>query len=282
MKIVTKHCGAVAAGAAMLLALCATPVSASTIVLPSRFGYTVQIDAKGRVIPFTVEAAGMPPGATVSVEQCDGVPPSTAGWSPNQHCDSATSPAAQTVDADGTVQFTAGDNNYGFAPVAGDSPQHLFNCLVQGQPAPKNHQQSFATCQVRVASSLIDPTGDQAFLPIQFARAGSNILFPTTTIPRPPPDTSARTVHGAAHATATPASVTSTSHAPYPNAPTAVIHGGESAPPSSSPSSHSLFNRLGDAIVSVPGLLLLAAGALFGGVIYRRYRRSAQRTARAH
>src|SRR5262249_52927672 len=153
MKIISS----LLAGFVLVLAA-ASSASAAAIVLPSRSGYTVTVDPAGHVQPFTVVAAGLPVGATVSIEQCDGVPANSPNWSPNEHCDSATAPSSQTVDANGTVRFEAGDQNFGFTPFFGGSPQHLFNCTMPGRPAPVNHQQSFTTCQVRVASSLTDVT----------------------------------------------------------------------------------------------------------------------------
>jgi hypothetical protein len=240
----------------------ATSAGAAAIVLPSRGGYTVTVDSAGHVQPFTVVAAGLPAGATVSIEQCDGVPANSPNWSPNEHCDSATAPSSQTVDASGTVRFEAGDANFGFTPFVGGSPQHLFNCDMQGKSAPRNHQQSFTTCQVRIASSLTDATSDQAFMPIRFASTNATIR-PFTTTTRP-----GAVANGHQGKTATP-----TSLRPDPNAPTAHITAGAAgAHASSSSSSDTALSKIGNAVISIPGLIFIAIWAFLGVALYRRYR----------
>jgi hypothetical protein len=263
------------AGCALVLAAAAS-ANGAAIVLPVRTGgYTVTVDPAGHVQPFTIVAAGLPDGATVNIEQCDGVPADTPNWSPNEHCDSATAPSSQTVGTDGTVRFEAGDANFGFTPFFGDSPQHLFNCVMPGKAAPRNHQQSFTTCQVRVASSLTDVTADQAFMPIRFASTSAAIKpFTTTTLP----GTAAK---GRGRKTA--ASTTPTSLRPDPNAPIAHIAAGNGRTGSStsSSSSDSALSKIGKAVISIPGLIFIAIWAFLGVALYRRYRQRSRNAAPA-
>jgi hypothetical protein len=253
--------------AGALVLLIATGAHAATIVLPSRYGYTIVIDAKGNAIPFTVAAAGETPGASVTVEQCDGVPASTAGWTPVEHCDSATAPASQTVDSNGTVRFAAGDTNFGFTPFAGESPQHLFNCIAVGQPAPNNKKPSFTTCQLRIAASVTEASGADAFLPIHVSPPGqTEATFPITTSTTPRSRSKSHSGGASRATTTTPSTV-----ALDPNAPIARV----AAPgtPSTS-SSKSAIDRLGDAIFSVPGLIFIAIWVVLAAALYRRARRN--------
>lgn len=147
----------------MTLGLMATPALAGTITSPSANPYTVPGDATGTPQSFTVSGSGFTQGQQVYIEQCDGVPSSTAGWSPTEHCDLGTSPAAVTVGAAGTVTFPANNANFGFTPFKGLSPQGLFTCGSPADTDPNDGLPYFENCQVRISTSNTAVTADQAF-----------------------------------------------------------------------------------------------------------------------
>jgi hypothetical protein len=156
--------GAAAAITAVLLVLAgvafAGSISSGTnpIVVPG--------DAAGNPQPINVVATGYPEGeGNVFVEQCDGVDPGTAGYSALTHCDSATSPAAVDVGPDGVASFPADDPNFAFTPFKGQSPQHKFNCVATGEPAP-SAKPTFDDCQIRVSTNNLATTTDQAYFTI--------------------------------------------------------------------------------------------------------------------
>src|SRR4051812_14159352 len=123
----------VAAVSALMVLHLGSGAGASTITTPPGGQFTVPADRDGRPLSFDVVAQGFSPGARVIVEQCDGLPPSAPGWSPVEHCDNATAPAAVVVGADGVAKFSAQDPNFAFTAFTGKSPQSLFNCLAPGQ-----------------------------------------------------------------------------------------------------------------------------------------------------
>src|ERR1700730_6695783 len=124
--------------AASVLVVMAGIAFAGTITQPNTNPFPVPGDAAGNPQPFTVVATGYPPGSQVSVEQCDGTPPTAVGWTPTLNCDLGTAPAAATADAGGTVTFDKNDPNFAFRPFKGESPQSLFNCVAPGEPDPGN------------------------------------------------------------------------------------------------------------------------------------------------
>ena len=129
-----------------------------------------------RALPqsFTVVADGFPAGNSVaSVEQCDGVSPSTPGYTPLTHCDSATAPAAVDVGADGVATFPANDPNFGFVPFKGTSPQGKFNCVAPGEDSVFNGLPTFSNCQLRVATDLNNTTSDQTFFTLALPAAAT-------------------------------------------------------------------------------------------------------------
>ena len=142
-------------------------VSAATISTPSSEPFVVPADDAGRPLSFEVVASGYEPGVRVFVEQCDGLAPSAPGWTPLEHCDNATAPAAVEVGADGSARFSAKDPNFAFTPFTGKSPQGLFNCLAPGQPSLSNGLPDFFNCRIRVASDTLEVTADQAFRAIR-------------------------------------------------------------------------------------------------------------------
>jgi hypothetical protein len=159
-----KVIGGLAAIAAVLLVVgqvaFAGSVSSGTnpIVVPG--------DAAGNPLAINVVATGFPEGEGLAfVEQCDGVDPGTAGYSPLTHCDSATSPAATDVGADGVASFPASDPNFAFTPFKGQSPQHKFNCVAPGESAP-SAKPTFSNCQIRVSTNNLATTTDQAYFTI--------------------------------------------------------------------------------------------------------------------
>jgi hypothetical protein len=148
----------------------AAPALAGTVTAPAGAISTVPGDAAGNPKSITVTATGFAPGnGAAFVMQCDGVDPSTVGWSATRDCDTATSPAAADVGPDGAVTFPAGDKNYGFTPFKGKSPQGLFNCVAPGE-SMNNARPTFSNCRIRVASSLTSVTADQSFVTIVLPR----------------------------------------------------------------------------------------------------------------
>jgi hypothetical protein len=136
----------------------------SKITEPSSSPYAVPADAARTPQPFTIAATGFRPGSLVYVEQCDGVAPTSANWTPTLNCDIGSSPAAAVVDSRGVATFKADDRNHAFHPFVGASPQQVFNCVAPGAAAPKNTLKTFTNCRVRVSSSNAAETPDQAFL----------------------------------------------------------------------------------------------------------------------
>ncbi len=151
-------------GAAVSLLLLASPASAGTITTPSSSPFTVPGDATGTPQSFTVSGSGFTQGQQIYIEQCDGVAPSTAGWTPTEHCDLGTSPSAVVVPASGNVTFPANDNNFGFTPFKGLSPQGLFTCGSPTDTDPNDGLPFFKNCTVRISTSNTNVTADQAFI----------------------------------------------------------------------------------------------------------------------
>src|SRR5262245_32883969 len=121
---VLRRAGALAvAGIALMMAIVAG-AWAGTITTPASSPFGVPGDPAGNPLSFTVVGSGYPNGSTVAIEQCDGVSPSTVGWSPIDNCDIATAPAAVDVGANGLATFPANDPNFGFTPFKGPSPQN--------------------------------------------------------------------------------------------------------------------------------------------------------------
>ncbi len=121
--------------------------------------------AIGQPLPIRVAGTGFSPGSLVFVEQCDGVDPTSTGWSPTTNCDLGTSPSPAIADATGKVVFDANDPNHAFTPFKGVSPQGLFNCLSANEAslAPSNGLPDFRNCQVRVSSNNVAITADRQF-----------------------------------------------------------------------------------------------------------------------
>ena len=143
----------------------------------------------------------------MTVEQCDGVASTTAGWTPLDHCDAATSPASVDVGANGIATFPANDPNFGFFPFKGPSPQAKFNCLAPGDPAPNNGVPSFTNCQIRVATDGLAVTADQAFRTLTLPATPTSTT--TTTVA---PTTTTTTVAPTTTTTTTAATTTTTTH----------------------------------------------------------------------
>ena len=172
--------------------------SAATIVQPSTNPFSVPADGAGNPAPFTVQATGYSPGATVFVEICDGLASTTPGWDPTLNCDLGTSPAAAIADQTGKATFDAADPNFRVGVFRGPSPQGLFNCLAPGQADPNNGLPSFTNCQLRVSTNNTASTSDQAFITLTLPAPGTGT---TTTSTLPPttttvPPTTTTTVPG--------------------------------------------------------------------------------------
>jgi hypothetical protein len=165
-------------GLAFLVFVAAPAFAATTITTPSSNPFTIPEDAQGNPVSFTISGGGFPANApNVVVEQCDGTNPATTpGWSPNTHCDLATSPSPTSADANGNYTFPANDPNFGFTPFPpGPSPSNLFNCLYPGQTPPANGKPSFTNCQIRVSSNDTAVTSDQVFLTLTYPQPTSSV-----------------------------------------------------------------------------------------------------------
>jgi hypothetical protein len=180
----------IAALAAASVVIGASSAWAGTITMPSSNPFSVPGDATGTPQSFTVVASGYPAGnSIVSIEQCDGVPSSDPGYSPLDHCDDATSPAAVDVGANGIATFPANNANFGFFPFKGPSPKNKFNCIAPGEPNPGNGKATFTNCQIRVATDNLNVVGDQSFLTLTLpvAAAPNPSCTMGAGIPQTPP-----------------------------------------------------------------------------------------------
>lgn len=160
---------AVISGVVGALVLMASPAFAGSFTSPTGTAgspYAVPGDSQGTPQPFDITFGGFSQGNQVYVEQCDGVSPSTSGWTPIAHCDLGTSPAAVVANASGAGTFVGTDPNFGFTPFKGASPQGQFNCIATGEANPNNGLPTFTNCQVRISTNNTAVTADQAFLPI--------------------------------------------------------------------------------------------------------------------
>ncbi len=173
MRLLKRLVAAVGGGVALGL-LIAAPAFAGTITTPSSNPFTIPVDGSGNPVSFTVSGGGFNAGGQVYIEECDGVSPTSPGWSPTLHCDNATSPSAVTADSNGNYTFPAGDPNFGFTPFPnGLSPSGQFNCIAPGQTPPSNGHTSYTNCQVRVSSNNGSTTSDQAFITLTYPQQGA-------------------------------------------------------------------------------------------------------------
>ncbi len=246
-----------------VLLLTALVAGATTITKPSG-PYAVAADAKGNPAPFVIVATGFPAGSNIFAEQCDGNPPTTPQWSPTINCDLGSAPPPAIADANGVVTF---DGQSMFQPVAGASPQHLFNCIAPGTSPPKNHLKTYTNCKVRVSSNNSASTQDQTFLAITLPGPNAPRQAATTTTT---PHTSSTTVaKGAAAAkgkakgkgakNAKAKSEAEKNAAAGSDSGTPIVHIAAAAPTSSS--DHGLTNP-----GAVLGYALILGGLLLAGV----------------
>jgi hypothetical protein len=253
---------AVLAGVLIVLVAVA---GAATITQP-KGPYAVAADSKGNPAPFVVVAGGFPAGANIYAEQCDGNPPTTPQWSPTINCDLGSAPPPAIADANGVATF---DGQSMFQPVAGASPQHLFNCVASGTTPPKNHLKTYTNCQLRVSSNNSTSTPDQSFLVLVLPgpNAPRQPATTTSTVKAPGTDSSSTTVpkgKGAAAAGAKGSKSPKGNVAAHPKegasdpgAPLVHI----AAPSSASSSDHSLTSS-----GAVVGYALILGGLLLAGV----------------
>lgn len=154
---------------ALLVLAAGTPAGATSVERPTG-PFVVANDAAGRPQPFTVVASGFRAGTLAYVEQCDGAPLQTPGWTPALHCDLGSAPAPVVVTRDGTATFDVRNRNHAFHPFRGESPQSLFNCLAAGDRIPANGLPAFRNCRIRVSSNNSTATDDQTFLTVTLTR----------------------------------------------------------------------------------------------------------------
>ena len=190
--------------------------SFAAITSPSGSPFVVPGDASGDPQAFTVVANGFAPGVQVFVEQCDGVDPTTPGWSPLFDCDLGSSPSPAISDASGVATFAVGTGQE-FVPFKGESPQTLFNCLSPNGTSPANGLIDYKNCRIRVSTNNGAVTGDQGFLLIQLPEAGAGTTTtqaPTSTSTSPSISTSTSTTTVAPTTTTTTGASTTTTIAP--------------------------------------------------------------------
>ena len=125
----------VAIAAVVALASVASDAWASTIKLnPSAVPFVVPGDSAGNPTASTVTASGFTPGAQVFVEQCDGVDPSTFGWSPTADCDLGTSPSPATAEQYGHGDVRVDQRELRVHAVQGSEPAVVVQLLVGERP----------------------------------------------------------------------------------------------------------------------------------------------------
>jgi hypothetical protein len=236
--VVARNLRAVILIALGLVLLLASAAFAGTITAPTGNPYVWPGDANGDPTFVTVTGSGFPVGASVYVIECDGVSPATGGWTPNNHCDNITSPAAAIADGSGNVTFGAADANHQFKPVKGDPGSGLFNCYSPGHATglfpggfhpgiidPGNGLPSYINCQVMLSTSRTAVTANQAFLTFQLpdaptdppptsststTAATTTTAAPTTTTTTTPGSTTTTTAPGGSTTTSDPSSTTTT------------------------------------------------------------------------
>jgi hypothetical protein len=121
-----------------------------------------------------ISVSGFSAGQPIFLEQCDGTNPSTTpGWSPTDHCDNGTAPAAGTANSNGSFTFLHTDHNHAFTPVKGTLPSGGFDCLSPNDPAPTDGLPQWRNCQIRASSNNSAATTDQAFITISLPDAGA-------------------------------------------------------------------------------------------------------------
>jgi hypothetical protein len=163
-----------------LIAAFAVPASAA-IVQPTTNPFNVPAaDAAGDPAFFTITANGYSPSEAVFVQQCDGVPPTTTGYSAADHCDIQTSGAAVNADANGVATFPASDASTRLNVFKGLGPSGTFNCLSPNQASPNNGHPDWRNCQVRVSGGTIGDTSQQTFFTIVLPDA----VTPTAPVPQ--------------------------------------------------------------------------------------------------
>ena len=162
----------VGAAGAMLIA---APAFAGSISSPTGSPFVVPGDGSGNPLPFTVTVTGFPATTSVFLEQCDGVAPTTPGWSPTTDCDNGSSPAGGITNGSGSFTFSSTDINHAFHPFKGESPSGLFNCLSPHDPSLTGSDglPDFRNCQLRASTNNGAVTTDQTFLTLQLPDAAA-------------------------------------------------------------------------------------------------------------
>jgi hypothetical protein len=170
-------------GGAVGVAILAVP-AAATFTTPSSNPFTVPGDGSGNPVPYDVVVNNFAPGAHVFLEQCDGVPSSSPGYDPAQHCDSGTSGSAATADANGVAHFPASDINLHVNPFKGPGPSGTFDCLAptdsniaDGNPQWGNTSVNPAhtSCQLRASTNDTQVTTDQQYISLVLPSSGTAV-----------------------------------------------------------------------------------------------------------
>jgi hypothetical protein len=250
--------------AALIAAAGFMPVAAHAAVIdPEGSPLTLHRDSTGHVEQVTIAASGFAPGATVFIEQCDGIDETTANWSPVEHCDLGSSPAPVLADRAGVARFRADDRNHAFLPFVGESPQSLFNCVASVADAPNNNLPTFTNCRLRVSSNNTLVTSDQSAL--------SFVLPAKAASARPPiPGSVAARANSKNHRNGSPSPTTPSDAKSNPSA--ARISAGanaRSSAPAATSSDDGVLAHLGVAT----GLLLVLTGVAIAAWCVARRRR---------
>jgi hypothetical protein len=165
----------------------AARASAAKITQPAASPVVAPVDRSGHLTAIAVSATGFAVNTPVFVEQCDGTSPTAPQWSPTEHCDLGSSPAAANADASGAVKFDPADSSHAFYPFVGESPQSIFNCNASGGRTPNNGLPNFTNCQVRVSTNNSMVTVDQQFIGLTLPAGATNrppASTPPSTTPR--------------------------------------------------------------------------------------------------
>lgn len=170
---------AMMAGCLLALGLMAGSALAATIVDPPSDPFTVPNDASGNPDSFNLQLSGFPPNTNIQLVQCDGVDPSTPGWTPGVHCDFTTNPPAFHSDASGNMSIPA-HNVRSLIPIRGELQS--FNCLAPGDPDPNNGNPSYTNCRLRADLTLGQVSSNQVFRVLSLQPAGNGGEVPEVPI----------------------------------------------------------------------------------------------------
>jgi hypothetical protein len=181
MRKRTRRLGAIIA---VLGLVCAMGASAWAISIqdPSGNPFSVPGDAMGNPEFFNITATGFQPFEAAYAQICDGTPPTSTGYSVNDHCDLETSNAPAHADTSGNAFFDATDAQGTRLNVfKGPSPENRFNCLSPDDPSPHNGLLDWRDCQVRISGGTPGDTTEQVFFTMILPNDPNDFTTTTST-----------------------------------------------------------------------------------------------------